>query len=461
MIRRPPRSTLFPYTPLFRSRHLPVEVAETHQPPLLVHRRHAGQEDEAAAGDPDRRREGARLVPGVRPHVLAREHPRLAHGFALETAELAEQPDDGVEEVVRHPFLERDDRVVRDVDLLGADFRAALRDVAEPDARGLPYELRAVERIERVHVQARQLDEEPRPREGALVLLVVPDDVADVLAEEALDALVELLDAIDVLLHHPVAAVRLGRLEPQRRDRPGLLEVVRDVGHEVADDREGADGRYGDGPAVLEEIHPRHAHQPWLAVDLGAAGAALAGLAVPPAREGLRLRGLNAVNDVQDDHPLVEVHAVVVHLAAPSVAPEHPHRRRRHYLRSWKRALSSSGICGSGSRLSCGRPSFSRMTTLTVPHWSSAYGWSSRVWPPRLSSRSSAACAQHSATVSSDRRASAVCQPGLYSRPPSTRTFRARSLRASILRNASRNSGSVRMIPTSVCMMSWRSAWMA
>ena len=37
--------------------------------------------------------------------------------------------------------------------------------------------------------------------------VVVAQDVADVLAQEALDALPELLDAVDVLLLHPVVAV--------------------------------------------------------------------------------------------------------------------------------------------------------------------------------------------------------------------------------------------------------------
>ena len=58
-------------------------------------------------------------------------------------------------------------------------------------------------------------------------------------------------------------------------------------------------------------------------------------------------------------------------------------------------------------------PPRSLSTTLTVPHVSSLYGWSSRVCPPRLSVRSSAAIAQHAATVSSDLTSSAVCQPGL------------------------------------------------
>src|SRR6266849_3988873 len=139
--------------------------------------------------------------------------------------ELPQQPHDGVE-VVGHPLLHRDDAVVGDVDVLGAHLGAALGDVAEADAGLGPRELPAVDGVERVHVEAGDLDEEAWPREGRLQLIVVTDDVTDVLAEEALDALVELLDAIDVLLNHPVGAVGPGRLDPQRRHLPGLLVVV-------------------------------------------------------------------------------------------------------------------------------------------------------------------------------------------------------------------------------------------
>src|SRR5881628_1081201 len=102
--------------------------------------------------------------------------------FAL-TSKLPEQPDDGIV-AVGHPLLERDDPVVGDVDVLGAHLGAALRDVAEAHAGLLPHELRPIAGIERVHVEAGQLDEEARPREILLLLLVVADDVADVLAQK-------------------------------------------------------------------------------------------------------------------------------------------------------------------------------------------------------------------------------------------------------------------------------------
>src|SRR3989475_5560418 len=90
--------------------------------------------------------------------------------FAL-TSELPEQPDDGIV-VVGHPLLERDDPVVGDVDVLGTYFGAALRDVAQAHAGLLLHELGAIASIERVHVEAGELDEEARPREALLFLLV-------------------------------------------------------------------------------------------------------------------------------------------------------------------------------------------------------------------------------------------------------------------------------------------------
>jgi hypothetical protein len=55
-----------------------------------------------------------------------------------------------------------------------------------------------------------------------LVFLVVTHDVAGVLAEEALDALAELLRALDVDLGHPVVpGGQVGRWR-ERGDLPGL-----------------------------------------------------------------------------------------------------------------------------------------------------------------------------------------------------------------------------------------------
>ena len=51
--------------------------------------------------------------------------------------------------------------------------------------------------VERMHLERGHVDEEARADE-LLVLVMVAQDVADILAEEAFDALAELLHAVDV-----------------------------------------------------------------------------------------------------------------------------------------------------------------------------------------------------------------------------------------------------------------------
>src|SRR5499426_1771175 len=78
---------------------------------------------------------------------------------ALLAAELPQQPDDRIQRIGR-PLFQGDDPVVGDLDVLGADLGAALRDVAEPDPRLVLDEARAVARVQRMHVEAGELDEE-------------------------------------------------------------------------------------------------------------------------------------------------------------------------------------------------------------------------------------------------------------------------------------------------------------
>src|ERR1700687_3289111 len=285
-------------------------------------------------------------------------------------AEPAQHPHHRVV-AVGHALLQGDDAVVGDVDVLRADLGAALGDVAEPDARVVVQEPGAIHGVERVHLERGGLDEEARAREGLLLLLVVADDVADVLAQEALDALVELLGAIDVLLHHPVLAVRVRRLEPQRRDLLGLHVVVGDVGDQVPDQGEGPDGGHRDRLTLGEYVHAGHAHEPRLAIDLRAARAALARLEVPPAGRVLGLGGLDAVDDVQHPHALAALDLVLLEVADLRGAAEHPQREVGHHFLSWSRAFSSGGIWGSGSRRSSTLSPFCRATRFTVPHVSS------------------------------------------------------------------------------------------
>ncbi len=94
-----------------------------------------------------------------------------------------------------------------------------------------------------MHLQPGDTHKKPWP--GKLVLfLVVAQNVTDILAEEAFDALAELLHAVDIaLIHLPIRA--WGR----RKGRNLFVHPVveRDVCHQVLDDRERLHGRNGDG----------------------------------------------------------------------------------------------------------------------------------------------------------------------------------------------------------------------
>src|SRR5690349_8858328 len=127
----------------------------------------------------------------------------LAAGVAVGALEdLRAEEGHRVVLAVHDAFLHRDDRVVGDLDAFGTDLGAALGDVAHADPGGVLRELAPVVGVERVHVELGVPEEEAWAGESLLVLLVVTDDVAGVLAEEALDALAELLSALDVHLLH-------------------------------------------------------------------------------------------------------------------------------------------------------------------------------------------------------------------------------------------------------------------
>src|SRR5690606_21556891 len=120
----------------------------------------------------------------------------------LDDAELGAEPHDRVVLAAHDPLLHRDQRVVGDLDVLGADLGAALGDVAETETVVVLRDVAPVGLVRRVHLQLGDPHQEARAGEALLVLVVVTDDVAHVLAEEALDALAELLRALHVHLLH-------------------------------------------------------------------------------------------------------------------------------------------------------------------------------------------------------------------------------------------------------------------
>jgi hypothetical protein len=73
-------------------------------------------------------------------------------------------------------------------------------------------------RIQRMHLQRRNMHQKTRADEF-VVLLVIAKHVADVLAQEALDALPELLDAIHIgLRHSPGSVWSIGNARLELRD---------------------------------------------------------------------------------------------------------------------------------------------------------------------------------------------------------------------------------------------------
>ena len=136
------------------------------------------------------------------------------HGVATTAA-----PAERVIALVRGALLHRDDRVIGDLDVGRADLGTALGDVAQAQALPVAQHAVPVPGIQRVHIQLGVPDEVAGPGVGGLVVLVVADHVADVLAQPELDALAELLAAVDVGLLHPVLA-GLQAPPPARRTAP-------------------------------------------------------------------------------------------------------------------------------------------------------------------------------------------------------------------------------------------------
>src|SRR5579875_3069442 len=120
--------------------------------------------------------------------------------------DLRAEPHQRVVLAARDALLHGDQRVVGDLDVLRAYLGAALGDVAQPETEVVLSDRTPVGLVGGVHFQLRDPHQEPRAGERLLILRVVADSVAGVLAQEALDALAELLRAVHVLLHHPELA---------------------------------------------------------------------------------------------------------------------------------------------------------------------------------------------------------------------------------------------------------------
>src|SRR5215210_8295407 len=255
----------------------------------------------------------------------------------LAPPDLAHQPFGRVVVFVGDALLEGNYGVVGNVDVYRADLGAALGDVAEPDAVLFFEVAEPVGLVHRVHLQPLVPDEEPGTGELG-VLVVRPQDVADVLAHEALDALLGLVEALDILLVH-----REGRLLAglEGLDALGHLVVPGDVGDQVLDDGEGPHGTYVYLSSIVF-LYARLAQELGPAVDLGATRAAVGRLAVPAHRKIGGLLSLYCEHGVEDDHALDEWYPVLDLLATLRVAAEDP--QLRHLVAGAKTLVGYRGV---------------------------------------------------------------------------------------------------------------------
>ena len=114
---------------------------------------------------------------------------------------------------------------------------------------------------------------------------MLPNDVADILAQETLDALAELLNALDVNLHHAERmSLRFG-FRNQRRNFGRHPVVPRHIGHQVFEQGKRPHWTDGDLAFTFGFIDACFAQQARLAVDLGTARTAFCRFAVPAAGE--------------------------------------------------------------------------------------------------------------------------------------------------------------------------------
>lgn len=154
--------------------------------------------------------------------------------------------------------------------MLRAYFRAALGDVTGANSSVFFEKRPSVRGVQRVHFKGSESHHVPWSEEDVFALTVT-EHMANVLAQEALDAFAKLLDAIDVDLLHPQ---RFGASFIGKSERFDLLRnfvVPTDVGNEVFDYRKRFDRRHDDRLILRQFVDSSFAQQLRFSVDLSAA----------------------------------------------------------------------------------------------------------------------------------------------------------------------------------------------
>src|SRR6266853_338837 len=269
----------------------------------------------------------------------------------LTSAEHSQQLHEWIVQLVDDALFQRNDGVVRNGDAFRTHFRAALRDVAVPNPELTLQVSDAILGVERVHLERCAIYQVTRTHE-LVEERVIAQHVADVLAEEALDAFAELLHALDVDLRHAPGAVRgVGRPRLELADARLGPKVPRHVGDEITDGWKRAHRLDGNALRQVELIQARHAHQSRIAVHFRRTGTALSGLAVPADGKVVRLLRLDLVNGIEHDHAIGDLGRIVAEFATARIAaPDSECPAGRHYFISSMTCFSSAGISRMGTR---------------------------------------------------------------------------------------------------------------
>jgi hypothetical protein len=230
------------------------------------------------------------------------------------------EPTQRIIEFINDSFFQRNDSVVRDLDAFRANLRATLGDVAIPNALRVPQFFNAIFGIERMHLQRSDVNQEARPDE-VIVLLMIAQHVANVLTKKTFDAFPELLHAINVFLRH--APRSIGRIRWARFESLDLFLHPKIPGHvrdQILCDRESFH-RFDRYRFVQRQIaHACHAHELGHPVYFRRARAALACFAIPSAGEIVRLRALDVVHGIEHDHAFGDFRRVIAELSAARIA---------------------------------------------------------------------------------------------------------------------------------------------
>jgi hypothetical protein len=238
--------------------------------------------------------------------------------FLLLASELSEQHGQRIIKLVHHTLFERDDGIVGDVNLLGADLRATFGDVAETEAQLVLEKRGTVATVEWMHFEARDSNKEARA--GKLLLLVVfAKNVAYILAKKTLDALSKFLHAIHVELRDFPGDTR-----PRFECRDFAVDTIvpGNVGDKVFDFGKAFHREDGDGLVLREIIHARLAGETRTSVDFRGAGAALPCFAIPAYGKVGGQMPLDVMERIENDHAWRDGNAVVHCLSAIRIAAE-------------------------------------------------------------------------------------------------------------------------------------------